>query len=833
MATLVLRNIKGSPLSNTEADNNFQYLNNALGANGSTVVPTPSGTGSPVLTNNATLTAPTLSNATLTAPSITSATLVSPALGTPTSGVLTNCTGLPASSIIAATGITTWLTTPTSANLLSAITDEVGTGFLTFNNNTTFTGTTTIASLSLTNPLSVSGGGTGATTATQALNNLLPTYSGSGTKVLTSTSAGVYSWNTHSAQVTTFTPAGNIVAGTVQAAIEELDNEKLALTGGTLTGRLTLPAGTTSVAPLRFTSGTNLTSAVSGSMEWDGSLLYITNSSNARKTLAYIDNVHYIGTTSIALNRASTTQLLTGVSIDGNATTSTSSSSVSSGGTIASDVTATTQSLGDISTKVATTEFVSLNATRPAISSIIHGGHAAGLILSEGKVYQTNCTNASLGFNYGHSIADIGSNVQGLGNAYQLFIPDDSPVVKIGNGLREYHYALTASGNLYTWGNNANGGCGVGNASPVYRPTLAATNVVTVYDNQSMNAGSGNYYYTPKLIVKKTDGYIYGCGYNGYGQLGLGDALNRSTLTQITAAGTNPKFVGNMGNYYGCLFVQKSDNTIWAAGYNGHGQLGNGNAVDQTSLVNVTTNWNNSDNTMIIQDMTGGYGYYDSGSGGAGTTVMFLDNGTSSLVKTCGYGNYGQLGNGSTANITVPATIGSLGRVTSIKSSCNGVLSVYALNTSGNLYGWGFNGQGQLADGTQVQKSSPILMSSNVVSVSTTMPTYTYQYYSQVFIKKTDGYVYGSGYNGHGELGVGDLTTKYTFTILLLPKSAHNNIKDIGYFCTAGACSTVFAITNNNTLYGWGHNEYYGVIYSYTPNNAIISPLLFQLKRGE
>ncbi len=40
-----------------------------------------------------------------------------------------------------------------------------------------------------------------------------------------------------------FTPAGSIAANNVQAAIEELDNEKLALTGGTITGDLTIGDG--------------------------------------------------------------------------------------------------------------------------------------------------------------------------------------------------------------------------------------------------------------------------------------------------------------------------------------------------------------------------------------------------------------------------------------------------------------------------------------------------------------------------------------------------------------------------------------------------------------
>lgn len=58
------------------------------------------------------------------------------ALGTPSSGVLTNCTGLPSTSLTGlAAGISTFLTTPNSANLAAAVTDETGSGALVFANS--------------------------------------------------------------------------------------------------------------------------------------------------------------------------------------------------------------------------------------------------------------------------------------------------------------------------------------------------------------------------------------------------------------------------------------------------------------------------------------------------------------------------------------------------------------------------------------------------------------------------------------------------------------------------------------------------------------------------
>ena len=156
----------------------------------------------------------------------TNSTLVTPVLGTPASGTLTNCTGLPVATGISglATGVATFLASPSSTNLRTALTDETGTGSAVFANTPTLvtpvigaaTGTSLVlSSFSATNaaaPTIASATTIAPTTqitfisGTTAVVNITaaaPISSGGGVIILIPT--GAFTW----------TAAGNIaVAGT-------------------------------------------------------------------------------------------------------------------------------------------------------------------------------------------------------------------------------------------------------------------------------------------------------------------------------------------------------------------------------------------------------------------------------------------------------------------------------------------------------------------------------------------------------------------------------------------------------------------------------------------
>jgi len=82
------------------------------------------------------------------------------ALGTPSSGTLTSCTGLPISTGVSGlgTGVATFLATPSSANLASAMTDETGSGLLVFGTSPTMSNVTLSAGTASLAPVAMTSG---------------------------------------------------------------------------------------------------------------------------------------------------------------------------------------------------------------------------------------------------------------------------------------------------------------------------------------------------------------------------------------------------------------------------------------------------------------------------------------------------------------------------------------------------------------------------------------------------------------------------------------------------------------------------------------------------
>jgi hypothetical protein len=176
-ASLILRTVKGSPLTNLEVDNNFSNLNTFTGVVDSNIgvlsALTTTESSNIVFAVNELVTSNTATNARITATNSdlantdSNVSTVSTNLSTTNTnltttnsniGVLSNLTTTVKDNVVSAVneikgGNLTQFASTTSAQLASIISDETGTGSLVFGTSPTFSGLATANTLSLSNTL--------------------------------------------------------------------------------------------------------------------------------------------------------------------------------------------------------------------------------------------------------------------------------------------------------------------------------------------------------------------------------------------------------------------------------------------------------------------------------------------------------------------------------------------------------------------------------------------------------------------------------------------------------------------------------------------------------
>lgn len=168
----------------------------------------------------------------------------------------------------------------------------------------------------------------------------------------------------------------------------------------------------------------------------------------------------------------------------------------------------------------------------------------------------------------------------------------------VTNGHATTVYVRTSTGRLYAWGYNAYGQLGVGNTTHSGTPQITVTN--DVVDFWVAGGSSASAY------VLKTDGNIYSCGYNGYGQLGLGDTTSRNTwelVPDLSDKNITKMFLCNYGSET-TAYALSDDKQLYAAGNNGYGQIGNG----ITSAQLIFTRSNTPTTPVQFRCYTGAYG---------------------------------------------------------------------------------------------------------------------------------------------------------------------------------------------------------------------------------
>jgi alpha-tubulin suppressor-like RCC1 family protein len=280
------------------------------------------------------------------------------------------------------------------------------------------------------------------------------------------------------------------------------------------------------------------------------------------------------------------------------------------------------------------------------------------------------------------------------------------------SGGYDHSLVLKSDGTVWTAGRNIYGQLGDGSNTQRYSPVQVSdlTDVVKV---------RGGTYHS---LALDSDGTVWAWGWNHYGQLGIDNTIDQNEPVQVSGfGGRKIKAISAFGYHSWAL---ASDGTVWSWGYNGNGNLGIGNYIDQHEPAHVSAL-----PVDIIDMSSDGY-------------LVLAADGT---VWGWGYNERGQLGIGNTIDQNEPIQISGLANVVSVESSSRFSL---ALLSDGTVYAWGDNYWGQLCDGTTSGSTIPVKMThediTNVAAIGAGLGT--------TFIRKNDGTVLACGRGSFGAL---------------------------------------------------------------------------------
>jgi alpha-tubulin suppressor-like RCC1 family protein len=266
-------------------------------------------------------------------------------------------------------------------------------------------------------------------------------------------------------------------------------------------------------------------------------------------------------------------------------------------------------------------------------------------------------------------------------------------------------------------------------------------------------------------LAAKQDGTVWAWGWNGYGQVGNGTTAPQqpflvqvaglSSVVAVAAGGTDS-------------LALKQDGTVWAWGWNAFGQLGDGTTTERWSPVQVTAL---TGVAAVSKGDLSGYAVKQDG------TVWAWGGNTS-----------GQLGDGTTAHRLSPVHVQGLTDVVSVSA---GHAHAHALKQDGTVWAWGWNAFGQLGDGTTTDRLSPVQVEGLTGVVAVTVG------YDETYALRQDGTVWAWGRNTHGQLGDGTTADRHS------PAEVPGLT---GVIAVAAGEGHALALRQDGTVWVWGYN---------------------------
>jgi alpha-tubulin suppressor-like RCC1 family protein len=223
-----------------------------------------------------------------------------------------------------------------------------------------------------------------------------------------------------------------------------------------------------------------------------------------------------------------------------------------------------------------------------------------------------------------------------------------------------------------------------------------------------------------------------------------------------------------------------TDDGLYAWGNNGNGELGNGSTIDSAVPVKVIFPPTVTSVSAI--------------AAGAYHSLAITSDG----LYAWGDNNGAQLGDGTRLDRILPVKVFFPPAVTTLVAVSGGGFHSLAI-TSDGVYAWGNNTFGQLGDGTTTGRLRPTKVVFPRRATPTTVTAIAGGFWHSLAIG--DGSVFGWGYNGNGELGDGTGVAQMIPVKTVFPKKT----VVIATAIAAGSMHSLAA--TDQGLFAWGNNS--------------------------
>ncbi len=377
---------------------------------------------------------------------------------------------------------------------------------------------------------------------------------------------------------------------------------------------------------------------------------------------------------------------------------------------------------------------------------------------------------------------------------------------------------IEGPGALFGFGANSAGQLGRGTTTDVTTPTQSGSDTTWVKVYSSVGGGAGGISTNTGFSFGiKEDGTLWAWGYNGDGNLGIGNTTNQTSPVQVGSDAWLSVVAVTSGWANFALGI-KANGTLWGWGNNSQYQLGLGVTTNYTSpqQIGTDTDWIKVSGNASVYPASGVIPvYFGSALKSNGTIWSWGANG--------GAGCTGQ--GVTTGNVTTPTQIGidntwvdiSCGSDTSYFAATVDGCYTLAVKANGTMWGWGYNSNYQLGTGGTTSYSSPfqIGVGTNWMKVSAGSAGCS-------FAINTASQLFAWGLNRNGQTGLG--TGAGNTTTPTQVGTAANWVQVESASAPAQNSGFSIALASNGTIWVWGNNYAYNLGIASTSPTSVTSP---------